>query len=259
MRARLWRSWARAPPRLSAMRAYRSSRRRSIFSWLASRRLSCSSTGSSAGSSLASVISRTACSSSSTRRCRSCLAVEEGGLLFARGEEAGMGRPELLHLRGAVPVAVQQLAVVVGRQQRLVLVLAVHVEQQAGELPQAGQGERRILHEQGPLAVAPHAAPYDDGPLLRLDALGLEPGQGLLVALQADHPRHAGLLGAGPHGLRVGLEAQQQPQGPDQDGLPRPGLAGEDVQPRGEAHLQPLDEGVVGHHQGLKHSAAPPS
>jgi len=108
----------------------------------------------------------------------------------------------------------------------MVLVLAVHSDQLAGQLA-------KLARRCGPAVDAGLPAPPDLARQDRLPALAIEGG--------IDHRA----LGAVPDLVGAGPGAQRQAQGVDDQRLPAPGLAGQQVEPGPEANPGALDQRQV--------------
>ncbi len=173
----------------------------------------------------------------------------EGGIHFVETLRKGLGSGPTVH-EGAVILEIQQ---------RLVLVLAVHVEQMRAELVQVRTGHRGGLDEEGAApAGLQHPSEYDPA-FVGADPARGQPGRGLRVVPDGHDAGHGGFFRSGPYDGGIGLVAQEEPESADEDGLAGTGLTAEDVQTRGELDGQLVDDGEVVDVELLKHSAPPPS
>jgi hypothetical protein len=146
-----------------------------------------------------------------------------------------------------------------GPEQRLVLVLAVDLDQRLAELLEESERGVRVVQEH-PAATAPHElAPHDELAVLEGDPVVLEQRDDRALPGRVEDGFDRGGLGAGADGLgRLGPLAEQKRQGVDRDRLPRPRLAGEYVQARPEGDGQRLDDGEVTDPELSEHSQRPP-
>ncbi|MCK7520888.1 MAG: hypothetical protein MZV64_25940 [Ignavibacteriales bacterium] len=186
------------------------------------------------------------------------VARELGEALAQRGERA----VQLVEARGqalGAPVPVEQAAVLVEVEQALVLVLAVHVEEQRRELREVGAAHRRGLDEGSSRPVDLSTRRTMTAPSSGARPRAASHAAASPPAANRDHPRDRRLLRPRADDRGVGAVAEQQPQGADEDRLARARLARQHVQAAGEADLQLLDDRVVVHVQLVKHSAPPPS
>jgi hypothetical protein len=165
-------------------------------------------------------------------------------LLAHRGQLAGgVAHPVGLRVRAAERV--EDPALRVGVEQRLRLVLAVQVDEQAPDLGEHARGHRRAVRPRprappgGDLALEHHRVLVDLQPAL------VEQAREVVPAGDVEHALDAGAVGAGADELRARALAQQQSERADDDRLARAGLAREHVEPAGEREGQRLDDREV--------------
>ena len=147
-----------------------------------------------------------------------------------------------------------------GPEERLVLVLAVDLDQRLAELLEERQRRVRVVQEHSPAAAPHELAPHDELAVLERDAVVLKKRDHGALPGSVEDGFDGGGLGAGPDRLG-GLRplAEQQRQGVDENRLPRPRLAGEHVQARPERDGQRLDDGEVTDPELSEHSRPPPA
>ena len=122
-------------------------------------------------------------------------------------------------------------------QQLLAVVLAVDVHQLLAQLPQLGHQQGPPVHPAGVFSVRLDGPLNEQLPVLvGARPLLLEPGQRGQVPEQGGHP---GGLGPGADQVPAGTLPHDGPDGVDDNGFARPGLAGEDVEPlvKGDVRL----------------------
>ena len=122
-------------------------------------------------------------------------------------------------------------------QQLLAVVLAVDVYQLLAQFPQLGDQQGPPVHPAGVFAVRLDGPLNEQLPVLvGARALLLEPGQGGQVPEQGGHP---GGLAPGADQVPAGALPHDGPNGVDDDGFARAGLAGEDIKPlvKGDVRL----------------------
>ena len=156
--------------------------------------------------------------------------------------------------------AVQQLDMGLGFEQVEVFALAVHIHQQVSQFAQALQRHAAPVDAADVAPVEPHLA-AEHHPV---GAVGVV--KPLLLQLAAHlcaQLRVAGQLkrrfdlrhvAACAHRFGSGALAQQQPDGVDDDGLPRARLAGKDVETGAEGEMQLVDDRKVANAQFGEHS-----
>src|SRR5690606_11939991 len=148
---------------------------------------------------------------------------------------------------------VEQLDVGLGAEERLVLVLPVEVYRVGGHLAEDVERGGGVVDEGAAARGRDLAADDEDALRARLDLVGAqERRQPPLVGVVED-PLDDGLPGAGADGLRARAVTEEQPEGADEDALPRARLARDDVEPAVELDLELLDEGVVADAEASKH------
>ena len=155
------------------------------------------------------------------------------GVLLQLGAAAVQGLPcleqpaHLLRLAQQAGVAVQQVALRAGAQQRLVLVLPVDVEQEFARLAHLLHGGAAPVDEAARAPAAVHHAAQQAHALVALQFLLLQPLLQLRRIGDVEFRADLGALATRAHGGRIAALAQCQRQGIDQDGFARTGLAGQ--------------------------------
>ena len=157
-------------------------------------------------------------------------------------KEAGQSGPGGIHRpRVDGPEGIQGPPLGLGHDQGAVLVLAVEFEQTGGGL---AQGAHRA-----PCGRRPRPASGPPGP-------PSGPGTSSSPSTSAEPALDEGLVRPGPHHRRVGPPAQQQAEGPDQQRLSGPGLAGQGGHAGSEVDGHVVDDPEVAHvelHQQATH------
>ena len=133
-----------------------------------------------------------------------------GALLGSeRGEAGGEGADLVLD----ASVAVEELAMILGQEEGLVLVLAVEIDQEGSELGEIG-AERALILDVGRSAPVRLDPPADEDPaLLGLETPRAEPFLGLGIARDIEDAGHEALLGPRADHSRVRLGAEEKADG----------------------------------------------
>ena len=124
---------------------------------------------------------------------------------------------------------VEQGELVLARQQGLMLVLTMDLDQEAGGFAQHRQRHRTVVEPGARAAVAAHDAAQAQL-FLVIQFLLAQPGAGLGQGAQVEFGRHLGAFGAMADHPGIAATAGQQHQGIDQQRLAGTGLAGKDSQ-----------------------------
>ena len=164
-----------------------------------------------------------------------------------------------LHLASQVAgtgIFVEQAAMGVGLEQRLVLVLAVDVDQQLTQRLEVAQ------RAGGAVDVAARTALGGDHPAQNAGAVGFQvalgqPGTGLGDIDQVERGQDVGLVGAGANHAAVGTVAQGQAQRIEHDRFAGAGLARDHAHPALEFEVEMFDDGIVVYGQVHQHKTAP--
>ncbi len=132
-------------------------------------------------------------------------------------------------------------------QQRQVLALAVHIDQQTADLAQQRGGHRPAVDARHRPAVGAHFAGQHE-------EIGVIAFQAVLGQQRHDPGRRRpkleraldfGALRAGAHHIGRRAIPEQEVDGVDDDGLARAGFAGEHIEARRENQIEPIDDGQV--------------
>ena len=175
--------------------------------------------------------------------------------LFARALFAlpvGPRLPEFAALACEPAVLVEQRELGGALQQRLVRVLAVHVEQELAEFAQLRQRHRGTVDVRLAAAAGVDGPAHQHARFVRVaDVLRPHP---------LDHRGSGAELGADlrarrafAHHVGVGALAEREQQGVDEDGLARAGLAGEHGEAGREVEFERLDDDEVADCQRQQH------
>ena len=153
--------------------------------------------------------------------------LEQFAQLRGRGRARRMGRMHRRHLSEVHFVAegVQELHVLRRIHQRLMLVLAVHVHQQRGELLQRRQRQHRARDAADVAPAAAQLPGHADQTAVRIHAQLCGQLQRCRIAGDIEQRLHAALLRAGADHVPVGAAAQRQVHAVYHDGLARAGFA----------------------------------
>jgi len=169
----------------------------------------------------------------------------ELGHLPAQVGGGGVRGADVGHQRGVAGVRVEDGALLVAAQQRLVLVLAVQIHQQPPQLAQQGGGGGGAVHPGAAAPLGGHLALEHEHAVIDLDSpLVQQPGH-LVAPVHLEHALDGRALLARAHHVARRALAQQQRQRADDDRLPRPRLAGQDVQSRAELDGESIDQREV--------------
>ncbi len=122
-------------------------------------------------------------------------------------------------------------------EQHLVLVLTVEVHEAAAQLAKRRARRERAVDQRAAAPLRGHLAADDDFLAVR----GLE-----------DRFDRRGVL-SGADEIGRGAAPHEQPDGADDDRLPRPGFPGQNVQARLELELEAVDDGKVTNGQEAQH------
>ncbi len=147
---------------------------------------------------------------------------------------------------------IENVDVVVRREDQLMLVLAADVDQRFADLRQMGE-RRHLAVDLGPVFAAAGNHPPDDEFL----ACGKsQPGKFFLqTGIVPDRKErfHGGGVGLRPNHVRRSPVAQKQAHRADQNGLARSGFARNDVEALFKRNVQFVDDGKVGNTELIKH------
>ena len=149
-------------------------------------------------------------------------------------------------------VSVEQATLDRRVEQPLLLVLAVHLDQQAADLAHQAGADRLVVDEAARATVgADHAAQHQV--VLRRDAVLGEQCLDRIARRGREHGADACLRGAPTHQIAVRPAAQRQSQGIEQDRLAGAGLAGQHAKAGLEREVEPLDQDDVADREAGQH------
>jgi hypothetical protein len=151
-----------------------------------------------------------------------------GGTQLGPRRAVGLGRSQ--RDRPAEPV--EQVALAGRRGQPHLVVLAVDGDEPVGDLGHHSRGHGPAADEGAAAALGRHGAGHEQGPLVELGAGLARPRRRRGVLAHQPSAVDLGACRAAAHGTGVGLRTEQQPQPGEHHRLARPGLAGDDREPR---------------------------
>ena len=158
-------------------------------------------------------------------------------------KEAG----SLRHQRLVLPISqgIQATQMILIIQQRLVLMLPMHIHQHAGKLPQLGQRHRRALDPAYTASALTDLSGENQGVLFRLKIVLVQPGAGLGTIGYVKKSFGISFFASGANQLSVRTAAQQQVDGIHHDGFARARLAGQHMQTFAKGQFDLIDQGDV--------------
>ena len=166
------------------------------------------------------------------------VAAEGAELLVERGQLLAQ-RPQGLEIDA--PEAVEGAALAGRRQQRLVIVLAVQVDQACPRFGQLGHRGETAVHVGTRATLAGHDPAQDD-----------------LFIAEHEPALDDRLVGARAHDGRIGAATDQQLDGLDDHRLAGAGLTGHGGHAGGQHQREPVDDPEVGHHEFREHAFSLP-
>lgn len=169
------------------------------------------------------------------------------GLLPALRGELHLARQLL-----AAGVLVEQAPVGLALQQRLVLVLAMDVDQQFAQALQVAQRAGRAV-DVGTRATFGSDHPAQDARTVLFQVALGEPVAGLGDGTDVEAGENVGLVRSGTYRAAVGAVAEGKAEGVEHDRLARTGFAGDHAHAGSEFEIQVLDDGVVVNGQVNQH------
>ena len=133
-----------------------------------------------------------------------------------------------------VGIRIEHIALRVGTEQRLRLVLAMQVHEQRADLGEHADGGRRAVHPGARLPFAQHFALQDESSVFQFDTKGGEGRQKMAVNGGNEFKRAFDdrFVGAGTDDVSRGSLAEQERQCIDEHRFPGTRFAGEDVEAR---------------------------
>ena len=167
-----------------------------------------------------------------------------------RGEQYLTGQ-----LAGA-GIGIQQAAVGIGLEQRLVFVLAVDVDQQFAERLEVALRTRRAI-DVGARATFSGDDPAQDARAVLLQVALAQPGLGFGNLRDVEAGENVRLVGTGAYHAAVGAIAQRQAERVEHDRLAGTGFAGDDAHAAAQFQIQLIDDGVVANGQMDQHGRLP--
>jgi hypothetical protein len=152
--------------------------------------------------------------------------------------------------RNQPPEPVEKTNVPGGRQQRLVIVLAVKVHQTVSERLEDTQGDRAIVD------IAPACAIHPDFPAEDDDIVLFRDGQ-IIIFFTGNIPGkdggHGQRISSGTNHLRRGARPEDQLERINDDGLAGPGFPGDDGETGRKRYGKLVDNGEITDGKGFKH------
>ncbi len=139
-------------------------------------------------------------------------------------------------------------------EQRLLLVLAVDLDQQLAEPAQQAAADRLVVDEGARAAVGRDQAAQHQL-VLGGDAVLGEQALHAAVAEVGERRGDRALRRTLAHQRAVGAPAEREPHGIEQDRLAGAGLAGQHAEAFGELEVEPLDQDDVADHEAGQHGA----
>ena len=176
----------------------------------------------------------------------------ERPLGLAQGAVGALGRGRQ---RFEPAIGVDQRAM--GRRvgQRALVVLAVDLDQRRRQPPQRLGADAPVI-DIGAGASVGELDPPQDQLVADLNVLPFEERMGGVSCRQFERRRHLALRLAVAHEAAVAARAKRQRQRIQKNGFSRPGLAGEDGQPRRELKIQLIDQHHIANGEARKHQSA---
>ena len=173
---------------------------------------------------------------------------------FVTRPPAAEHRGKFLHVRQEFRERIDQAELRAGRQQRLLLVLAVNVTQISGQVTQQGQLGWRAVDIGATLAICQDLS-LDDQFALGLDSRLGESGHQGGIGGRFENPRHAGAPRARAHHVDTGARTEEQRERVHDDGFATPRLSGEEIQARLEREAEAVHHCVALDIEFLQHAA----
>ena len=160
-----------------------------------------------------------------------------------------------------LPVGVEDAQLARRQKQALVVTLCADIKELGGHRCQVAQSRHCTADGGRGATVALDGAPYDGHPLIKGESLTIqEPLQRLARSpSQVEGGGNRGTLTAASDRLHIGLGAEQEAQGTEDDRFSRPGLTADDGEVLIKLDDRILDEGVVVDFKALKHASLPTS
>ena len=149
-------------------------------------------------------------------------------------------------------MGIEQHALRVGAQQRLVGVLAVDVDEELADFAQLLGGRRRTVDVAARAAAGIEDAPQDQF-FIPVEIVGRQPFADRRQPGDVEGRRHLGPFAAGAHDTGVGALAERQRQRIDQDRLARPGFPGQRAETTGKLQFEAVDDDEVADCQPAQH------
>ena len=171
----------------------------------------------------------------------------ELGLALFQLLQAGVRIAHRHTLDVGIGIRVQHVALRVGTQQRLGLVLAVQINEQTADLAQHTDRHRRPVHPRARLALTQHFALQDQPALLQLDAEGGKGRQQVTVdgGREFERPLDDRFVRTRAHDVGRRPLAEQEGEGIDDHRFAGAGFAGENVEAWLERQCHVGDHGEI--------------
>jgi len=145
--------------------------------------------------------------------------------------------------RGLVEMLIEHLALCAALDQVLKLLLAVHLDEEFGKLPQLLYRHQLTVHIGTRAPIDADHAPHDHLVIV-FDGLRFEPRDGR-IGKGGEARRDLGSLGALTHDVGAAAPAGDEQQGVDDDGFSGTRFAGQRREPRTEIQLRLVDDDEI--------------
>ena len=156
-------------------------------------------------------------------------------------------------------VLIEQAALHLATQQRLMRILAVYVHQLLASLTKLGECRRMTVDEAARASAVVHHAAQQHPVRVAFERLFRQPVLQLGLRLQGKLRGNLGTFGARAHLRRIGALAQRQGQSIDQYRLARPRFPGQRRESCLELQIQRFDDGEIPDRQVAQHVEARPA
>lgn len=169
----------------------------------------------------------------------------EAGEFAEGGLPAGVGLGGPFESGGGGPGFVEEFALGVGGEEFLLVVLAVDVAEEGGDVAEEGDGDGAGGGEGAGFASGEEFALDEEFAVFGFEAGGSEKGLEAGIGGQGEEARDESAGGAGSDHLGGGASAEQEAEGVDDERLAGAGFAGEGVETGVQAKTEAFDDGKV--------------